>query len=47
MDGADVDGEGALQNHIYKLRQKLEPDPQDPHYILTYHKIGYRFRNPE
>ena len=47
MDAADVDGESSLQNHIYKLRQKLEPDPKGPRYILTYHKIGYRFRSPE
>lgn len=46
MDTAGVDGEGALQNQIWKLRQKLEPDPQNPRYIATYHKIGYRFGNP-
>lgn len=41
---AGLEGEeGALYNHFYKLRQKLEPDPQYPQYILTYHKIGYRF----
>ena len=45
MDAAEVDGEGSLQNHIWKLRQKLEIDPQHPRYILTYHKIGYRFRS--
>ena len=43
MDVADVDGEGGLQNHFYKLRQKIEPSPQNPRYLLTYHKIGYRF----
>ena len=44
MDGAGVDGESSLQNHIWRLRNKLEPDPENPHYILTCHKIGYRFR---
>ncbi|MFQ6026531.1 MAG: response regulator transcription factor [Dehalococcoidia bacterium] len=44
MGVADIQGtESALQNLVYKLRQKLEPDPQSPRYILTYHKIGYRF----
>jgi DNA-binding response OmpR family regulator len=44
MGAADIQGtEAALQNLVYKLRQKLEPDPQAPKYLLTYHKIGYRF----
>jgi len=45
MDRANVDGEGSLQNHIWRLRNKIEPDPETPRYILTYHGIGYRFRN--
>lgn len=34
--------------HIGKLRQKIESNPSDPHYILTVRGIGYRFadRNP-
>jgi DNA-binding response OmpR family regulator len=48
ISAAGLEGdEGALYNHFYKLRQKLEPDPQDPQHILTYHKIGYRFRGSE
>jgi DNA-binding response OmpR family regulator len=43
MDVAGVDGEGSLQNHIWRLRNKLEPAPEVPVYILTYHSIGYRF----
>ena len=44
IGAAGLEGEeGALYNHFYKLRQKLERDPQNPHYIQTYHKIGYRF----
>ncbi len=44
MDIAVVDGEGSLQNHIWRLRHKIEPDIEDPQYILTYHGIGYRFK---
>lgn len=29
--------------HIGKLRQKIEPDPPDPIYILTVRGVGYRF----
>jgi two-component system alkaline phosphatase synthesis response regulator PhoP len=29
--------------HIVRLRQKLEPKPEDPHYFLTIHGIGYKF----
>jgi two-component system KDP operon response regulator KdpE len=44
ISAANLEGEeGALYNHFYKLRQKLERDPQNPRYIQTYHKIGYRF----
>ena len=44
MNIARIDTEGSLQNRIYNLRQALEPDPGDPTYILTVHRIGYRFR---
>jgi DNA-binding response OmpR family regulator len=29
--------------HIGKLRQKIEPNPAEPEYILTVRGIGYRF----
>ncbi len=29
--------------HIAWLRQKLEPDPKRPRWIVTVHKLGYRF----
>jgi DNA-binding response OmpR family regulator len=31
--------------HVVKLRQKLEPDPASPRFLLTMHGFGYRF-NP-
>jgi DNA-binding response OmpR family regulator len=29
--------------HIVRLRQKLEPKPDEPHLILTIHGVGYKF----
>jgi len=29
--------------HIVRLRQKLEPNPEDPHFFLTVHGVGYKF----
>ena len=29
--------------HIVRLRQKLEPNPEAPRFILTVHGVGYRF----
>ena len=29
--------------HVVKLRQKLEPDPNQPRHFLTLHGVGYRF----
>lgn len=29
--------------HIVRLRQKVEPKPEEPHFILTVHGIGYKF----
>jgi len=36
--------ERAIDSHIKNLRQKLEPDPGRPRYILTVHGVGYRLR---
>lgn len=32
-----------VDNHILKLRQKIEADPAHPKFILTVHGIGYKF----
>jgi two-component system alkaline phosphatase synthesis response regulator PhoP len=36
-----------VDNHIVKLRQKLEDVPAEPRYILTVHGVGYRFVLPD
>jgi DNA-binding response OmpR family regulator len=32
-----------VDNHILRLRHKLEPDPANPRYFLTMHGAGYKF----
>jgi DNA-binding response OmpR family regulator len=32
-----------VDNHILKLRQKLERDPENPAHFLTTYRTGYRF----
>ena len=32
-----------VDNHILRLRQKLEPDPAAPRFLLTMHGAGYKF----
>jgi len=32
-----------VDNHVLRLRQKLEPDPTNPRYFLTVHGAGYKF----
>ncbi len=31
-----------VDNHILRLRQKLEPDPAEPRFLLTMHGSGYK-----
>ncbi len=31
-----------VDNHVLRLRQKLEPDPAEPRYLLTIHGAGYK-----
>lgn len=35
--------EHTVNSHINRLRGKIEPDPARPHFILTVHKLGYKF----
>ena len=32
-----------VDTHIVHLRQKLEPNPEEPRFILTVHGTGYKF----
>ena len=32
-----------VDNHIARLRQKIEENPADPQHIITVHRIGYKF----
>jgi DNA-binding response OmpR family regulator len=33
--------------HIRHLREKIEPEPKQPEYLLTVRGVGYRFRDEE
>jgi len=35
--------ERTVDAHIKNLRQKIEPDPKTPRYVLTVYGVGYRF----
>src|SRR5882724_9066730 len=32
-----------VDNHVLRLRQKLEPDPAAPRFLMTMHGAGYKF----
>jgi DNA-binding response OmpR family regulator len=38
--------EDTLRVHVHRLRQKVEPDPSRPRYLVTDRGIGYRFVAP-
>jgi two-component system, OmpR family, KDP operon response regulator KdpE len=45
--GAEYGGEAEyVRVYINRLRQKLEPDPANPRYLLTEPGVGYRFVAP-
>ena len=39
--------DGTLNVHIRKIREAIEKDPQDPKYIVTVWKEGYKFVAPD
>jgi DNA-binding response OmpR family regulator len=42
--GSSYEGyERTIDQHIKNLRQKIEPDPPQPRYILTVRSVGYKF----
>jgi DNA-binding response OmpR family regulator len=43
--GADYREPRTIDVHVRHLREKLEPDPAAPEYILTVRGVGYRFRD--
>jgi two-component system, OmpR family, KDP operon response regulator KdpE len=40
---SDGDKGAMLKNLVYRLRKKIEPDPNHPAYLLTDPGQGYRF----
>lgn len=38
-----IDEKGYVRLYVWRLRQKIEPEPDSPCYILTEHGMGYRF----
>ena len=38
--------ERTVDAHVKNLRQKLEPDPRQPRYLLTVFGVGYKFVEP-
>ena len=38
--------ERTVDAHVKNLRQKIEPDPRQPRYVLTVFGVGYKFSEP-
>lgn len=43
-DESPVGDERAIDVHIHNMREKIEPDPKEPSYLLTVRGYGYRLR---
>jgi DNA-binding response OmpR family regulator len=41
--GGDI-SDSAVNTCVSKLRNKIEPEPQKPRYIISVHSIGYKFK---
>jgi DNA-binding response OmpR family regulator len=47
VQGYAFDGyERTVDAHVKNLRQKIEPDPKQPRYVLTVYGVGYKFGEP-
>ena len=48
LQGYAYDGyERTIDAHVKNLRQKIEPDPRHPQFILTVYGLGYKFADVE
>ncbi|MDW8069731.1 MAG: response regulator transcription factor [Anaerolineae bacterium] len=48
VQGVAYEGyERTIDAHIKNLRQKIEPDPKNPQYVLTVYGVGYKLREAE
>jgi DNA-binding response OmpR family regulator len=46
--GSGYEGdESVLRQAVYRLRQKLEPNPKDPQYLQSKRGLGYMFAAPD
>ena len=43
---AYLHGTNSVENTIWRLKRKLEPDPKHPDYIKTVLRAGYKMNNP-
>lgn len=44
----DAASNRVVDNHVLRLRKKIEERPDDPAHLLTVHRVGYRFvRRPD
>ena len=44
--GEYLSGTNSVENTIWRLKRKLEPDPKHPDYIKTVLRAGYKMNNP-
>ena len=45
-DEHSLGDERAIDVHVHNIREKIEPDPKEPTYVLTVRGFGYRLREP-